>query len=339
MMWSIANKTDSVGKENGSAQLTIANTVRDMAQEYGYEADRSRSEVSTWMYITSVAWISVLVMRLCYYPTAYTSVEQMLASAQLRAREAGAAARPTSRSPNQRPDTASTTNDFLTKITVDAWGGAQSAEQRRAVALEPTWLCPQLIVQAGYMLQCVLPGSLPGEGHSEVVLVRSIADGTPLFQARVEGGGSEAAIFLETVRGEERLGSLSAKEADGPQPETEITRACGTRFGSMGRSERGGYVITSKTGTPVLLFGHGEANDLHVHDSGGHDVHVHDLHARDLHVRDPSGTTLAEVRPGSDEGTYEVKIYSNGDAGLIVLGLLAIHRKGWIVSETTELAQ
>lgn len=338
-LWGIANKTDIIDKENGSAQSTIANTVRDMAQEYGYDTDSTRSEVSMWMYITSVAWICVVVMRLCYYPTVYTSLEQMLASAQLRAREAGAAGRPTSRSPNgQRPDAACSTNDFLTKVTEDAWGGPGAAEQRRAVAVEPTWLCPQLIVQTGYMLQCMLPGTLPSEGHSEAVLVRSSSDGTPLFQARIEGGDSEAAIFLETVLGEERLGSLCSKEADGPEPEMEIARACGTKFGSMRKSEKGGYVITSKAGTPVLLFGD-EAYDLHVHDSGSHDVHVHDLQAHDLRVRDPGGATLAEVRFGSDEGTYEVKIYSNGDAGLIILGLLAIHRKEWITSEMTAVAK
>ncbi|CAK0878398.1 unnamed protein product, partial [Prorocentrum cordatum] len=143
MSWSIANKTDT-GKENVSAQLSIARTVRDMAQEYGYEADRSRSEVRTWMYVTSVAWIAVLVMRLCY-PTAYTSVELMFASAQLRAKQAGAAARHSARSPHPRADVAGTTNDFLTRVATDSWGGTQPAEQRRAVALEPTWLCPQLI--------------------------------------------------------------------------------------------------------------------------------------------------------------------------------------------------
>mmetsp|Transcript_72385 Transcript_72385/g.205162 ORF Transcript_72385/g.205162 Transcript_72385/m.205162 type:complete len:377 (+) Transcript_72385:45-1175(+) len=338
MSWSIANKTDT-GKENVSAQLSIARTVRDMAQEYGYEADRSRSEVITWMYVTSVAWIAVLVMRLCY-PTAYTSVELMFASAQLRAKQAGAAARHSARSPHPRADVAGTTNDFLTRVATDSWGGTQPAEQRRAVALEPTWLCPQLIVQAGYMLRCTLPGTHPGEGHQEAVLVRSSTDGTPLFQARVQIGNSEAAIVLETVRGEERLGSLSAKETHGEEPEMEIARACGAKFGSVRRAEAGGHVIAGRTGAPVLLLGgEAQAHDLYVHESGGHDLDVRDLHAHDFKVRDPGGTTLAEVRPGSDEDTYEVKIYSNGDAGLIVLGLLAIHRKEWIVPAITELAQ
>ncbi|CAK0878395.1 unnamed protein product, partial [Prorocentrum cordatum] len=271
MSWSIANKTDT-GKENVSAQLSIARTVRDMAQEYGYEADRSRSEVRTWMYVTSVAWIAVLVMRLCY-PTAYTSVELMFASAQLRAKQAGAAARHSARSPHPRADVAGTTNDFLTRVATDSWGGTQPAEQRRAVALEPTWLCPQLIRGGSWPHAALHAAGHAPRGGPPGGRARAQQHGR---HAAVPGAGAdrelggrhrrppppapplEAAIVLETVRGEERLGSLSAKEAHGEEPEMEIARACGAKFGSVRRAEAGGHVIAGRTGAPVLLLG-GEA--------------------------------------------------------------------------------
>ncbi|CAK0878397.1 unnamed protein product, partial [Prorocentrum cordatum] len=203
MSWSIANKTDT-GKENVSAQLSIARTVRDMAQEYGYEADRSRSEVRTWMYVTSVAWIAVLVMRLCY-PTAYTSVELMFASAQLRAKQAGAAARHSARSPHPRADVAGTTNDFLTRVATDSWGGTQPAEQRRAVALEPTWLCRARAQQHGR--HAAVPGAgadrelggghRPGDGAGR---------GTPRLPVRKGGArGGARDGDREGLRGEVRV--------------------------------------------------------------------------------------------------------------------------------------
>lgn len=322
----IATKVDNIDKESGSAQLIIADTVRDVAEEYGHQGDRSRGDVSARTYITSVAWLAMLVMFLFFCPTSCYLAEQVRARAGPRAREAGAA-RPTPRPPSS----SSSSNDRLTRC-------------RRAPEPEParpTLHCA-LTVPARSTLHCSLQGAASRQGRGEAVLVRSCADGTPLFRARVEGGGS-AVIFLETVWGDQQFGCLSTSESGGPEPEMEIMRACGARFGSMRKDGKGGYMIASRTGAPVLSFGH-PAHDLHAHGSGDNDLHpgasrnARPCLAHDLHVHDSTGATMAEVKPGSNKGTYEVQVNSNGDVGLVILGALAILREEQIVSALAERA-
>jgi len=312
-LWGIANKSDSFGNERGTAQVIIAGTVRDAGEEYGHPSGLSRGDVSSSVYPTLV----MFAMFLCFCPTSCYIAHQVRASARPRARE-GEAARPT---PRPSSSSSSSSNDRF-------------AKRRRAPAPASARFCSQLTVPARSTLHCALQGTVPRQGQGGAVLVRSCADGTPLFRARAEGGDAAAShgvvIFLEAVDGKERFGSLSTKESGGPEPEMEIRRACGARFGSMRKDEKGGYVITSNAGAPVLSIGR-PAQDLHVHGSGDHGLHANDSRAHDLHVHDSSGAAMAEVGPGSDEGTYEVKVNANGDIGLIILGVLAIQREEQIV--------
>lgn len=321
MFGGIANKTSRIDKRNRSAQLTIADTVRHhMIEEYGYHGDHSRSKVSTWMCIAIVASISVIV-RSCCCPMSSHSVEQMLATAQLRAAGEAWPARPASR-PHQRSgpgsDAASTANDRLAKMSAGARCGTPPSEQRRGPTLGLAWLRPQPTAPARSVLRCTLSSTASREGQSEAVSVCSCTDGTQLFSARVEGDHSvawpEAVVSLETVRGEDQIGPLSTKEAEGPDPKMEMTKACETKLGSPKANENVGRVTARETGAALLPLCH-QARDLRVHHSGGHH------HSHGVHVQDSSGAALAEVKLGSNKGAYEVRVCSGEDAGPIILGL------------------
>lgn len=187
------------------------------------------------------------------------------------------------------------------------------------VSLTPRWLCPQLTVPVGTELHCVLPSLMSGAKQNLIVPVCSIAErgSKPLFQARVveadgdQEGPHRAAISLETPGGEGRLAFVSTREVwartAGREPAMEMMRASGAKFGTIKKNETGGYTITGEKETVAVYCGHAMKHDMRVTDS--------------------CGATLAEVIPGRSSDTYDVVVYPNVDAGLVVLGILAIEKK------------
>jgi hypothetical protein len=177
-------------------------------------------------------------------------------------------------------------------------------------------LCPQLVVPDRSKLQCVLQDKVHFKRQNACVNVCSVAarGGTPLFQARINevdvAASSAVGIYLETLRGEEKFAFLSTQEVwncpEKRQPSMDIMRASGSKYASMAKNDVGAYSVTSG-GSPLMTF------------SGSFSKH-------DIRVSDGNGQTLAEVSPGSTEGTYEVVVFPNVDAGLIILGLLAINK-------------
>ncbi|CAK0895310.1 unnamed protein product, partial [Prorocentrum cordatum] len=179
-------------------------------------------------------------------------------------------------------------------------------------------LCPQLMVPDRSKLQCVLQDKVHFKRQNICVNVCSIAarggTGTPLFQARINEvdvvGLSGAGIYLETLRGEEKFAFLSTQEVwncpEKRQPSMDIMRELRGQVREHGEERRRG-VHRLDGGSPFITF------------SGNFSKH-------DVRVTDGNGQTLAEVNPGSTDGTYEVVVFPNVDAGLIILGLLAINK-------------
>jgi len=177
------------------------------------------------------------------------------------------------------------------------------------------WLCPQLMVPSGSQLHCAMRSTVSCARQDLVVQVCSGAElgSAPLFEVRVVDGGpgnsSEAGIFLQTPGGEWKLASLSTREVwerpTGREPELEILKASGKRFGTLTKSPTGTYIIASKFGTVAFFDDH--------------------LATPRSQVQDGFGATLAEVVTTSD-GIYNVTVNPNIDAGLIILGLFAIDK-------------
>jgi hypothetical protein len=190
-----------------------------------------------------------------------------------------------------------------------------------------TTLCPQLVVPENCTLQCALPRIVCQRRQNLIVSINSLAvpGGTALFQARLAEGDtadfSGAGIHLEMLGGEEEFAFLSTEDvwaAKGArQPEMEITKASstaadgttkvpGAKYATMRKTDSTTYIMTRGTGTLMVFSGR--------------------LSKHELQVCCATGQTVAKVSPGSTEGMYEVVVYTNTDAGLIILGLLAIDK-------------
>jgi hypothetical protein len=210
-------------------------------------------------------------------------------------------------------DVVSTSTSRMSSGTRSSMYGAVPAGPSRPTPA--AWLCPQLMVPSGSQLHCAMRSTVSCARQELVVQVCSGAElgSAPLFEVRVADGGpegsSEAGIFLQTPGGEGQLASLSTREVwarpAGREPELEIMKASGKRFGTLTKSPTGSYIIASKFGTVAFFDDH--------------------FVAPRSQVQDGFGATLAEVISTS-EGIYNVTVNPNIDAGLIVLGLLAIDK-------------
>jgi len=177
-------------------------------------------------------------------------------------------------------------------------------------------LCPQLVVPENCTLQCALPSIVCRKRQNLIVSIHSLAapGGTCPFHARLaEGDGPGfpgAGIHLEMLGGEEEFAFLSTEDVWASQgsrePEMEIARIPGARFATIRRTDPATYTMARGAGTLLVFSGRFARHELHVSSASGH--------------------TVARVTPGSAEGMYEVVVYTNTDAGLIILGLLAIDK-------------
>jgi hypothetical protein len=179
-----------------------------------------------------------------------------------------------------------------------------------------TTLCPQLVVPKNCTLQCALPRTVCHRRQNLIVSIKSLAVPveTALFQARLaEGDSAEfsgAGIHLEMLGGEEQFAFLSTEDVwasqGARQPEMEITKVSGEKYATMKKTDNATYIMARGMDT-LMVF------------SGRFSKH-------ELQVCCAAGQMLARVIPSSTKTMYEVLVYTNADAGLIILGLLAIDK-------------
>jgi len=191
---------------------------------------------------------------------------------------------------------------------------ASDASMLRGACLAST-LCPQLVVPEDCTLQCALPRIVCHRRQSLIVSINSLASPseTVLLQARVAEGDSAGpsgpGIHLELLGGEE-LAFLSTEDVwasrGARQPELGVARASGAAYATIRRTDPSTYVM-ARGAAALMVF------------SGRFSRH-------ELQVSCASGQTVARVSPGGTEGMYEVTVYTNTDAGLIILGLLGIDK-------------
>jgi len=177
-------------------------------------------------------------------------------------------------------------------------------------------LCPELVVPDSCTLQCGIPEAVCHKRQNLVVSVHglTVPRGTALFQARLAEGDSAdisgVGIHLETLGGCKKFAFLSTQEVWAVprecHPEMEISKASGEKFATISKTESGTYAITRGTDALMVFSGNFSKHEGQVYSARGPKVGM--------------------VGPGSAEGMYEVTVFSNEDAGLVILGLLAIDK-------------
>lgn len=142
----------------------------------------------------------------------------------------------------------------------------------------------------------------------------SVPGGTALYKAHVAEGDSAdtsgAGIHLEMLGGEQEFTFLSTDDVWASQgkrqPEMEITQTSGAKYATIKKIDPATYTMARGTDTLMVFSGR--------------------FSRHDVQVRCAKGQTVARVSPSSTENKYEVVVYTNTNAGLIILGLLAIDK-------------
>ncbi|CAK0852847.1 unnamed protein product [Prorocentrum cordatum] len=179
-----------------------------------------------------------------------------------------------------------------------------------------TTLCPQLVVPKNCTLQCALPRIVCHKRQNVVVSIKSLAVPveTALFQARVAEGDSTklsgAGIHLEMLGGEDEFAFLSTDDVwasrGARQPEMEIRKVSGEKYATIRKTDNTTYIMARGADTLMVFSGR--------------------FSRHELQVCCAAGQMVATVTPSSSKAMYEVVVYTNADAGLIILGLLAIDK-------------
>jgi hypothetical protein len=190
--------------------------------------------------------------------------------------------------------------------------GVEGGSRRGALPVLP--LCPQLIVPDGTRLKCVLQEAVCRRRQELTFNINGIAahGGAPLFQIRVVERAVTAGncgIFVETLGGKEQFAFLSTQEMWADEgdltPKFGIMRPGGLPYASMQKSPQGEYVVRCGQENMMTFSG--------------------DFLTHDIQVRGALGQTVGLVG-NSSGGEYEVQVNPRSDAGLVVLGLLAIDK-------------
>jgi len=198
----------------------------------------------------------------------------------------------------------------LATVTSDAVSSSGQTSAGAAAALPGLPLCPLLIVPDGTRLACIVQndvrccrqelsfdiGAVPARG------------GAPLFRVRVsELSGEGPGIYVETLSGREQLAVLSTEELwkGTERPSLSISRPWGLPYGMIRKDEKGDYLVT-RGPTTLLIF----AGDFASHS---------------VRVMNASENTVATAMQTAPE-EYQVHMQARTDAGLIILGLLAIDK-------------
>jgi len=171
-------------------------------------------------------------------------------------------------------------------------------------------LCPLLVVPDGTRLGCVVQNDvcrMKQELSFDVSAVPA-RGGAPLFRARVSELSAEGpAIYVETLGGRDQLAYLSTEDLwrNASLPVLGISRPWGLPYGTMQKGANGEYVVV-RGQSPLLTF-------------------VGDYLSHSIQVMVPSGHTIATTLQTSPE-EYQVHMQARTDAGLVILGLLAIDK-------------
>lgn len=171
-------------------------------------------------------------------------------------------------------------------------------------------LCPQLIVPDGTRLACVVQNDVCRRRQELSFHISAVAErgGKPLFLVRVSEISSEPyGIYIETLGGMEQFAFLSTEDLwkGSERPVFSISRPWGLPYGTIQRGDNGEYAMLR--GTAKLLFFTG------------------DFANHDIQVLNSSGHAVAQTSPLSDE-EYQLRMQPRTDAGLVILGLLAIDK-------------
>mmetsp|Transcript_11716 Transcript_11716/g.32002 ORF Transcript_11716/g.32002 Transcript_11716/m.32002 type:complete len:364 (-) Transcript_11716:26-1117(-) len=174
----------------------------------------------------------------------------------------------------------------------------------------PMPLCPLLIVPEGTRLACVVQNDVCRKRQDLSFNVRGMQSrgGAALFQMRVsEHGGASPGIYVETLGGKEQLAFLSTEElwSCAPRPVLAVLQPWGETYGSIQKSEGGEYVLRRGKAAMWLFSG--------------------DFASHSVQVVTTGGEAVANVCPSSHE-EYQVFVQARIDAGLLILGLLAIDK-------------
>lgn len=189
-----------------------------------------------------------------------------------------------------------------------SWGGGSSAaETVEDSPMLKAPLCPLLLVPEGTRLNCVVENDMCRRKQEMAFNIRGVG-GAHLFQVRVaELGNATPGIFVETLGGEALLAFLSTEEIwrSVPRPALSIFWPSGVHYGTMQKSEEGDYII-QQNGMVVLVF-------------------TGDFVSHTMRVKSGTGRTVASVTQDSPE-EYQVVVHKCNDAGLVILGVLAIDK-------------
>lgn len=176
-------------------------------------------------------------------------------------------------------------------------------------------LCPQLMVPTSSNLRVVVPELACRRRQDTFINICSVPSlgGSPLFRARVSECEPAAfgarGVYLETLEGDQQFAWVSTEELwsspGGTAPKLTIMRPDGLQFATMKKNNRGDYVIMC--GLSVLAVFSG------------------DFQAHEAQVVSSQGRLMAQLQRGGP-GCYEVTTSPDIDAGLIILGLLAIDK-------------
>lgn len=177
-------------------------------------------------------------------------------------------------------------------------------------------LCPQLVVPERSKLRCAVPKSPFCSRQDTTVTISSIPGlgSNPLFQARLAEGESlasdECGIHLESLGSAEKLAFVCTAELWDTSrtfpPKLAIMRVGRLPYATMQKTQYGDYVIACGLGTLVTFSG--------------------DYLAYDIQIINGHNQTIAQVVSNACACEYEVIVNPNIDAGLIILGLLAIDK-------------
>lgn len=181
-------------------------------------------------------------------------------------------------------------------------------------------LCPLLVVPERTRLACLVQNDVCRRKQDLSFDIRSVPsrEGAPLFRIRVaEHETMGAGIYVETLSGREQLAFLSTEALwqNSEHPVLEITRPTGVSYGSIEKGQNGEYFIIGKRGEKLLTF-------------------EGDFQSHSIQVISPGGTVVAATLPESSLEEYQAHIQARTDAGLVILGLLAIDKCEIRPSET-----
>jgi len=188
----------------------------------------------------------------------------------------------------------------------------QASYSSEGDGLPPPMLCPQLLVPSGTWLDCAVGSHLCRKRQDKTFTICGLT-GVQLFQVRAEERVSDdPGIYMETLGRAERLAFLSTDKlwsgVSGPQ--MLIFNALGSKYGVLRKTEEGTFEVCTlgREGVlnPVLKY-------------------MGDFAGSSYKVVGRGGRIIALVSPSSG-GEKKLVVHSRNDAGLVILGILAVDK-------------